>query len=81
MYIKNLNLDKIRVIIYGAGEAGVATKRTFDHDPRVNKNIIAFVDDDERKVGKTIDGIKILSASTLEAMIANKEVHQRAGIR
>jgi len=76
MYIKNLNLDKIRVIIYGAGEAGVATKRTFDHDPRVNKNIIAFVDDDERKVGKTIDGIKILSASTLEAMIANKEVDE-----
>ena len=76
MYIKNLNLDKIRVIIYGAGEAGVATKRTFDHDPRVNKNIIAFVDDDERKVGKTIDGIKILSASTLEAMIAAKEVDE-----
>jgi FlaA1/EpsC-like NDP-sugar epimerase len=76
MYVKNLNLDKIRVVIYGAGEAGVATKRTFDHDPRVNKNIIAFVDDDERKVGKTIDGIKILSASTLEAMIAAKEVDE-----
>ena len=76
MYIKNLNLDKIRVVIYGAGEAGVATKRTFDHDPRVNKNIIAFVDDDERKVGKTIDGIKILSAGTLESMIAAKEVDE-----
>lgn len=76
MYIKNLNLDKIRVIIYGAGEAGVATKRTFDHDPRVNKNIVAFVDDDERKVGKTIDGIKILSAKSLESMIAGKEVDE-----
>jgi len=76
MYIKNLNLDKIRVVIYGAGEAGVATKRTFDHDPRVNKNIIAFVDDDERKVGKTIDGIKILSASTLEARITADEVDE-----
>jgi len=76
MYIKNLNLDKIRVIIYGAGEAGVATKRTFDHDPRVNKNIIAFVDDDERKVGKTIDGVKILTANALEAMIAAKEVDE-----
>jgi FlaA1/EpsC-like NDP-sugar epimerase len=76
MYIKNLNLDKIRVIIYGAGEAGVATKRTFDHDPRVNKNIVAFVDDDERKVGKTIDGIKILSAKTLEQLIATHEVDE-----
>ena len=76
LYIKNLNLDKIRVIIYGAGEAGVATKHTFDHDPRVNKNIFAFVDDDERKVGKTIDGIKILSANTLEKLIATHEVDE-----
>lgn len=76
MYIKNLNLDKVRVIIYGAGEAGVATKRTFDHDPRVNKTIVVFVDDDERKVGKTIDGIKILAADTLEDLIRANAVDE-----
>jgi FlaA1/EpsC-like NDP-sugar epimerase len=76
LYIKNLNLDKMRVIIYGAGEAGVATKRTFDHDPRVNKNIVAFVDDDERKVGKTIDGVKILDAKTLEDIIGSNGVDE-----
>jgi FlaA1/EpsC-like NDP-sugar epimerase len=76
LYIKNLNLDKMRVIIYGAGEAGVATKRTFDHDPRVNKNIVAFVDDDERKVGKTIDGVKILDARTLEDIISSNGVDE-----
>ncbi|MCZ4224359.1 polysaccharide biosynthesis protein [Pedobacter rhodius] len=76
IYIKNLHLDKLRVIIYGAGEAGVATKRTFDHDNRVNKNIIAFVDDDERKVGKTIDGIRILEAKNLEKLIAEHEVDE-----
>jgi FlaA1/EpsC-like NDP-sugar epimerase len=76
MYIKNLNLNKVRVIIYGAGEAGVATKRTFDHDPRVNKNIVVFVDDDERKVGKTIDGIKILAADMLEDLIKENAVDE-----
>lgn len=76
LYIKNLNLDKKKVIIYGAGEAGLATKRTFDHDAKVNKTIIAFVDDDERKVGKTIDGIKILGAKKLEALIAEHEVDE-----
>lgn len=76
IYIKNLHLDKLRVIIYGAGEAGVATKRTFDHDNRVNKNIVAFVDDDERKVGKTIDGIQILEAKNLEKLIAEHEVDE-----
>lgn len=76
MYIKNANLDKIRIIIYGAGEAGVATKRTFDHDPKVNKTIIAFVDDDLRKVGKTIDGVKILDAAQLEDLITKHEVDE-----
>lgn len=76
MYIKNASLDKIRIIIYGAGEAGVATKRTFDHDPKVNKTIIAFVDDDVRKVGKTIDGVRILDARDLEKLIAEHEVDE-----
>lgn len=76
MYIKNLTLDKRKVIIYGAGEAGLATKRTFDHDPKFNKTIIAFVDDDIRKVGKTIDGIKILNALKLEALIKDHEVDE-----
>lgn len=76
MYLKNAKLDKIRVIIYGAGEAGVATKRTFDHDAKVNKTIIAFVDDDLRKVGKTIDGVKILDASQLEHLIIKHEVDE-----
>lgn len=76
MYIKNLNLDKKKVIIYGAGEAGLATKRTFDHDGKVNKTIMAFVDDDERKVGKAIDGVKILSATRLEELIKDHEVDE-----
>lgn len=76
MYIKNANLDKRRIIIYGAGEAGVATKRTFDHDAKVNKTIIAFVDDDVRKFGKTIDGVRILDAGGLEHLIVKHEVDE-----
>jgi FlaA1/EpsC-like NDP-sugar epimerase len=76
LYVKNLKLDKVRVIIYGAGEAGLATKRTFDHDPKFNKNILAFVDDDERKVGKMIDGVRILDAKYLEKLIVLHEVDE-----
>lgn len=59
MYVKNFRMDKRRVIIYGAGEAGIAAKRTLDHDNKVNMLLTAFIDDDERKTGKAIDGIKI----------------------
>jgi len=76
LYVKNLKLDKRRVIIYGAGEAGVATKRTLDHDYKVNKNIIAFVDDDPRKVEKTIDGIKILDAVNLPNLIIEHQLDE-----
>lgn len=76
LYVKNLKLDKKKVIVYGAGEAGLATKRTFDHDGSVHKNIFAFVDDDERKVGKTIDGVKILDAKSLEHLIEEHELDE-----
>ncbi|WP_443936870.1 polysaccharide biosynthesis protein [Pedobacter sp. MW01-1-1] len=76
LYIKNLKLDKKKIIIYGAGEAGLATKRTFDHDGNVNKTIIAFVDDDDRKVGKTIDGVRILHASELEGLIVEHKLDE-----
>jgi FlaA1/EpsC-like NDP-sugar epimerase len=76
IYIKNLKLDTVRIMIYGAGEAGVATKRTFDHDPVVNKNIIAFVDDDQRKMGKTIDGVKILDAKNLVELIVEHQLDE-----
>ena len=76
LYIKNLTLDKRKVIIYGAGEAGLATKRTFDHDAKVHKTIVAFVDDDERKVGKTIDGVKILSVQKLEQLVETHKVDE-----
>ncbi|WP_231427776.1 nucleoside-diphosphate sugar epimerase/dehydratase [Pedobacter sp. Leaf250] len=76
MYIKNLKLDKKKVIIYGAGEGGLATKRVFDHDGRVNKAIVAFVDDDDRKVGKTIDGVRILSTSRLESLVIDHEIDE-----
>lgn len=76
IYIKNLKLDTVRVMIYGAGEAGVATKRTFDHDPIVNKNIIGFVDDDSRKMGKTIDGVRIYDAKNLVEYITKHELDE-----
>ncbi|MBI2283800.1 MAG: polysaccharide biosynthesis protein [Bacteroidetes bacterium] len=58
-YLRNYKMDRKNVIIYGAGEAGFATKRVLEHDTTTNVNIVAFVDDDTRKVGKVVDGIRI----------------------
>lgn len=74
MYIKNLKLDKRRVIIYGVGETGVATKRNLDSDPSVNMSVVAFVDSDPRKRGKVVDGIKIYHTDELENLIKLEKI-------
>ena len=76
LYIKNISLDLRKVVVYGAGEAGLATKRTFDHHNKINKIIVAFVDDDQRKVGKTIDGVQILSPVRLEELVKEHEIDE-----
>ena len=74
LYIKNINSEKRRVIIYGAGEVGIAAKRTLEHDPKISMNLLAFIDDDDRKVNKVIDGIKIYAAQELEWLITGEHV-------
>nr|WP_294794092.1 nucleoside-diphosphate sugar epimerase/dehydratase [uncultured Mucilaginibacter sp.] len=76
IYIRNLKLDEKNVVIYGAGEAGVVAKRTFDNAYKVNKKITAFFDDDQRKVGKTIGGIKIYDSKFLLKIIAEHNVDE-----
>ena len=76
IYFAGWKLDKRRVIIYGAGEAGLVTNSTFALDSRTNKQIIAFVDDDPRKVGRTVHGVIIKPAAELEALIQEKEVDE-----
>ncbi|MDB5121048.1 MAG: polysaccharide biosynthesis protein CapD [Sphingobacteriales bacterium] len=74
LYIKNLKIDKRQVIIYGAGDVGIAAKRTLDHDPKVNMNLVAFIDDDERKAGKAIDSIKIFSVSDIHLLVTEQKI-------
>jgi FlaA1/EpsC-like NDP-sugar epimerase len=64
-----MKLDKRRVVIYGVGETGVATKRTLDTDPSVNMSVVAFVDDDIRKKGKVVDNVKIFHTDDLAKII------------
>ena len=57
--LKSSNVEKKNIIIYGAGESGIITKRTVDHDKNSKKKVIGFFDDDIRKKGKTLEGVKI----------------------
>ena len=72
---KNPSKTKTNVIIYGAGESGLITKRTLDRDAGMKYNVKAFVDDDSHKVGKKLEGVTIYSASKdLENLLKDNTV-------
>jgi FlaA1/EpsC-like NDP-sugar epimerase len=68
MELRNPSKEKTGVIIYGAGEAGLITKRTLDRDQGTRYKVIAFVDDDQKKTGKKLEGIKIYPSSKLDEL-------------
>lgn len=68
-YITTFNVTKKRVAIFGAGDVGISTKRALEHDMTANIQMVLFLEDDQRKVGKNIDGIKICSSIQLEVLL------------
>jgi FlaA1/EpsC-like NDP-sugar epimerase len=68
-YITTINVTKKRVAIFGAGDVGISTKRALEHDMTANIQMVLFIEDDQRKVGKNIDGIKICSSTQLEVLL------------
>ncbi|HEB42012.1 MAG TPA: polysaccharide biosynthesis protein, partial [Candidatus Dependentiae bacterium] len=71
---KNPSKAKSNVIIYGAGEAGLITKRTLDRDAGTKYKVIAFIDDDQKKVGKKLEGVKIFHADHLENLLKDNDI-------
>lgn len=69
--IKNVS----NVLIFGAGEAGIITYNALNRDKKSNNEIVGFIDDDPRKVGKKIDRIKIFGLDAItEDFIHNNDI-------
>ncbi len=71
---KNPEKEKIHVIIYGAGETGIITKRTLDRDAAIRYKVVGFIDDDEKKRGRSLEGVFVYPASKLGDLIKEKDV-------
>ncbi|WP_262248697.1 polysaccharide biosynthesis protein [Parapedobacter soli] len=76
LYIKNLKSTRKRTVIYGAGDLGIAAKRTLDHDHHAENVVIGFIDDNLQKVGKIIDGIHIYHTDYFEQLIIQGKVDE-----
>ncbi|HRH03319.1 MAG TPA: nucleoside-diphosphate sugar epimerase/dehydratase [Bacteroidia bacterium] len=66
--------EKINVIIYGAGEAGIIAKRTLDRDAGTKYKVLAFIDDDRNKNKKKLEGVSIYMRDELPHLLRENEV-------
>ncbi|HHC80852.1 MAG TPA: polysaccharide biosynthesis protein [Flavobacteriia bacterium] len=64
-------------LIYGAGDAGLLTYATINNDVGNNTQIIGFMDDDKRKIGKKYNRVKVYDTKTItKAFIEKNEVQE-----
>lgn len=71
-------VQKDNVLIYGAGDIGLATKKAIEFDKKSNCRVVAFIDDSPEKVGKVLNGKRIISSDmkTVEAYLLRNKVKE-----
>ena len=74
MELTNPNKDKRSVIIFGAGESGIITKRTLDRDAGTKYKVLGFIDDDTKKQGKKLEGVTIYGIEKLDELLQHNDV-------
>lgn len=65
-------VEKKRVVIYGAGKAGVTLLSEIRGNSRLGYDVRCFIDDDPQKVGQIIQGVPVLGVGADLTAIAAK---------
>lgn len=80
-YHKVLNENRPRssknIVIYGAGESGILTYNAIINLSKNNVKVVGFIDNDKKKIGKVINGVRVYSPDVLtEAFIVRRDVSE-----
>ncbi len=73
---KGSGKDEVRTVLYGAGAAGLITKRTLERDGSARYKVEAFVDDDPKKSGQRLEGVPILRTDKLPELLGDGDIDQ-----
>lgn len=74
--IYNPSKEKTDIIIYGAGQFGVITKRTLDRDAESKHKVLAFLDTNPSNIGKALEGVTIHHPDNLESLLEKNVVEK-----
>lgn len=61
-YYGNAIRKKSNVMIFGAGQSGLITKQVIDSDTASKRKVVGFLEDNENKAGKVLNGTTIYNA-------------------
>ncbi|MEH6682580.1 MAG: nucleoside-diphosphate sugar epimerase/dehydratase [Sediminicola sp.] len=65
------------VLIYGAGESGILTYNALSGHSQSNARVVGYIDNDNLKVGKSINGVMVFSKKELtEEFVRQKEISE-----
>ncbi|MCQ2285274.1 MAG: polysaccharide biosynthesis protein [Bacteroidales bacterium] len=76
IFLETVNPTKLKknIVIFGAGEAGLTTKRALDRDTRSKYNVLAFFDDSLEKIGKNLESIPVYSSEKLPDYLSKNDI-------
>jgi FlaA1/EpsC-like NDP-sugar epimerase len=70
------NIDDInpivKTLIYGAGDSGMITYDVLNNDTKINHEIIGFIDDNPKKIGKKINLVNVFGLDQITAEFIKK---------
>ncbi|HSH52762.1 MAG TPA: nucleoside-diphosphate sugar epimerase/dehydratase, partial [Bacteroidales bacterium] len=72
----NPTKEKTGIIIYGADQFGVITKRTLDRDAESKHKVLAFLDINHANIGKTLEGVTIYHPQYLESLSKKNDIEK-----
>lgn len=72
-----LTIEKKKIVIYGAGKAGVTLLSEIRSNPRLGYDVRGFIDDDTQKSGQFIQGVPVLgTGAELTAIAATRQLEE-----
>ena len=67
-------INSTNVIIYGAGSSGIQIQSALSHSP--DMKVVAFIDDNKKLKGKSIEGVRVFDSQELPDLINNKDIRE-----
>jgi FlaA1/EpsC-like NDP-sugar epimerase len=67
---------KTNVVIFGAGQLGISTMQALEENVKGKYKVVAFLEDDERKMGKLVHGIPIHTARKLPKLVRSLNIKE-----